>query len=65
MATFMKAVTYCDGLSLILKRCKYVALNRSMFMTKHCSTSTQSYENYDITISGGGMVGTTLACAIG
>lgn len=34
--------------------------------SKNYSTSTSSDEkNYDIVITGGGMVGTTLACALG
>lgn len=65
MATFMKTVTYCDVLSSALKRYKYFIPNGSMPVTRNYSISAQNHENYDIIITGGGMVGTTLACAIG
>ena len=64
MATFMKTVTYFDVLSSALKRYKYVIPNGSMLVTRNYSISAQNHENYDIIITGGGMVGTTLACAI-
>lgn len=65
MALFGKAMTYCDVLALTLKRCKYIISNGSMLTAKPFSISTQNDENYDIIITGGGMVGSTLACAIG
>ncbi|XP_031774078.1 ubiquinone biosynthesis monooxygenase COQ6, mitochondrial isoform X1 [Apis florea] len=64
MALFGKAMTYCDVLALTLKRCKYIISNGSMLTAKPFSISTQNNENYDIIITGGGMVGSTLACAI-
>lgn len=63
MATFGKAMTFCDVLALTLKRC--IISNGSMLPAKPFSISTQNHENYDIIITGGGMVGSTLACAIG
>lgn len=65
MAIFGKAMIFCDVLALTLKRCKYIISNGSMLTTKSFSISTQNHENYDIIITGGGMVGSTLACAIG
>ncbi|XP_061931464.1 ubiquinone biosynthesis monooxygenase COQ6, mitochondrial isoform X3 [Apis cerana] len=64
MAIFGKAMTFCDVLTLTLKRCKYIISNGSMLTAKPFSISTQNHENYDIIITGGGMVGSTLACAI-
>ncbi|XP_054010694.1 ubiquinone biosynthesis monooxygenase COQ6, mitochondrial [Hylaeus anthracinus] len=62
MAAFVKAMTYYGILRPISKR--YISSNVSTIVTRHASTVTQNDENYDIIITGGGMVGTTLACAI-
>ncbi|CAL7949411.1 unnamed protein product [Xylocopa violacea] len=64
MATFAKAASYCGIVALVSKQYKHFIPNASVLMTKHFSTAVQNYVDYDIIISGGGMVGTTLACAI-
>lgn len=65
MATFMKMVANGDILSIALKRYKCFIPNGSILVTRDYSISAQNHENYDIIITGGGMVGTTLACALG
>ncbi|XP_017792123.1 PREDICTED: ubiquinone biosynthesis monooxygenase COQ6, mitochondrial [Habropoda laboriosa] len=65
MATFVKAVTHSNVLTSISTKYKYFFLNASIRVsTRRCSTIPQNHENYDVIISGGGMIGTTLACAI-
>lgn len=51
--------------SSLLRKYKYVIPSATAVSRKNYSTSVESEENYDIIISGGGMVGTTLACCIG
>ncbi|XP_017876417.1 ubiquinone biosynthesis monooxygenase COQ6, mitochondrial-like [Ceratina calcarata] len=64
MAALTKTVMRSNILALISRNYKYAAPNLSLLSTRDCSTAAENVENYDIIISGGGMVGTTLACAI-
>lgn len=64
MAALTKTVTRSNVLTLISRKYTYPLSNLSLLSTRDYSTPAQDVENYDIIISGGGMVGTTLACAI-
>ncbi|KAK9306057.1 hypothetical protein QLX08_003119 [Tetragonisca angustula] len=64
MATFMKMVANGDILSIALKKYKCFIPNGSILVSRDYSISAKNHENYDIIITGGGMVGTTLACAL-
>ncbi|XP_032667953.1 ubiquinone biosynthesis monooxygenase COQ6, mitochondrial [Odontomachus brunneus] len=50
--------------SSLLQKYKYVIPNAVAVSKKNYSTAAESEENYDVIITGGGMVGTTLACSI-
>lgn len=65
MAMFLKAVTSRGILTSISTKYGNIVPYVPTLAARYCSTSKQNDENYDIIITGGGMVGTTLACAIG
>ncbi|XP_076234829.1 ubiquinone biosynthesis protein COQ6, mitochondrial [Calliopsis andreniformis] len=64
MATFTRAVTCREILMPISKKYGNIVPYIPIFGTRQCCTSSINDGNYDIIITGGGMVGTTLACAI-
>jgi len=51
--------------TLLSQKCKHVIASASAVSRKNYSTVVEDEEKYDIIITGGGMIGATLACAIG
>lgn len=65
MATLGRAALSTRSIfTLLSQNCKYVIPSASA-SSKNYSTAAENVENYDVIIAGGGMVGATLACAIG
>ncbi|XP_014477633.1 PREDICTED: ubiquinone biosynthesis monooxygenase COQ6, mitochondrial isoform X2 [Dinoponera quadriceps] len=50
--------------SLLSQKYKYITPNAVAVSRKNYSTAVENEENYDVIITGGGMIGTTLACSL-
>ena len=66
MAVFSEALSSSRCIfTLLLRNYKYTVVHPCTIIRKVHSTTSENNENYDIIITGGGLVGTTLACALG
>lgn len=66
MAVFTEAMSSSRCIFAILSRnYKFTAPQSCTSVRNIHSTLNDNSENYDIIVTGGGLVGTTLACALG
>ncbi|XP_012535074.2 ubiquinone biosynthesis monooxygenase COQ6, mitochondrial [Monomorium pharaonis] len=65
MATLREAILTCRFVLVSLSRnCEHVIPGVTAVSRKNYSTVTDNEKTYDVIVAGGGMVGTTLACAL-
>ncbi|KYN27226.1 Putative ubiquinone biosynthesis monooxygenase COQ6 [Trachymyrmex cornetzi] len=65
MATIKVAMSTCRlVLASLSRNCERVIPGATVVSKKSYSTTAENEKTYDVVIAGGGMVGTTLACAI-
>ena len=66
MAVFSEAMSSSRCVFAYLSRnYKYTVFHPCTIVRNAHSATCESSENYDIIVTGGGIVGTTLACALG
>ncbi|XP_029172891.1 ubiquinone biosynthesis monooxygenase COQ6, mitochondrial [Nylanderia fulva] len=65
MAALGEAGVSYRFLTLFSQKCKYAIPSASAASRKSYSTAVTDEEKYDVIVTGGGMIGATLACAIG
>jgi hypothetical protein len=66
MAALKEAMSTCRLVFVSLARnCERVIPGATAISRRNYSTVEENEETYDVVITGGGMVGRTLACAIG
>ncbi|XP_070167133.1 ubiquinone biosynthesis monooxygenase COQ6, mitochondrial [Polyergus mexicanus] len=66
MAALKKAVfSYRLVFTSLSQKCKHAVPSATAVSRKNYSTVVENEEKYDVIITGGGMIGATLACAIG